>query len=155
VQIEREGLGERREVVNRQNGLLREDAHHGQRCAILDRQTAEEPFTNANQIRQAIGEVENAAILAQLFNVRSSLFRLQASALTNVDPEGEHGGGIGQTVSELVVRRQDPRRRRPDRQGPGWTLRPLDWQKEGGARLFRAAPDDVDGLDSGDDTLLE
>lgn len=124
--------------------------------AIRDRQAAEEPFTNATQIRQAIGEVENAAILAQLFNVHSSLFRVQASAMTNVDPEGERGGGIGQTVSELVVRRRDPRRRRPDRPGPGWTLRPLDWQKEGGARLFRAAPDGVEsGLDAGDDALFE
>jgi hypothetical protein len=92
------------------------------------------------------GGLDNAPAKNGLFGVQSSLYRLEASALTNVDPEASDGGGIGQTVSALVFRQQSAR---PTNRGaapavgasgkplPNWTLRPLDWQKEGGARLFR------------------
>lgn len=103
---------------------------------VLARQQEEEPFINAGQIRQALGGIEDAGKIAGLFTIRSSLFQLQASALANVDPQ-TLTGGIGQTLSVLVVRRRDPRRRRQDSDLPGWTSRPLDWQKEGGARLIQ------------------
>jgi hypothetical protein len=95
--------------------------------------------------------VDNAGAKKQLFGANSSLYRLEASALTNIDPEDPTGGGIGQTLSTLVWRYID-HRPRPDgpqmgpdgRPLPNWTLRPLDWQKEGGARLFRNVPGDED-----------
>lgn len=84
----------------------------------------------------------------QLLGVDSNFYRLEASVLTNVDPENPSSGGIGQTLSELVERRpfvgrggrnlgsalQGGGGSAPDQ--PLWTLRTLDWQKEGGARLF-------------------
>jgi hypothetical protein len=98
-----------------------------------------------------------------LFDVRSKMFRLEASGVTNLDPNSPDPTGIGQTLSVLVIRQQGA----PTRPGqhttfagasaqgqgqqgvgpngqplPSWTLRPLDWQKEGGARLFRAGESD-------------
>lgn len=120
---------------------------------ILAKQVEEEPFTNAGAIKGALGSIEDANVIAQLFNVRSSLFRLQASALTNVDPSDPESGGIGQTLSVLVARRVDPRRKPIDREGPGWTLRPLDWQIEGGARLLLhpEVDDSRENLDANDE----
>jgi hypothetical protein len=66
-----------------------------------------------------------------------------------VDPTNPTSGGIGQTLSVLVSRQQDNRPRPGGPQVgpsgkpiPNWTLRPLDLQKEGGARLFRSVPSD-------------
>jgi len=75
-----------------------------------------------------------------------------------VDPTNPQSGGIGQTLSTLVYRGtggQLPAGAQPKigangQPIPNWTLRPLDWQKEGGARLFRATPTD-DGQPGGSD----
>jgi type II secretory pathway component PulK len=106
--------------------------------AIMERQQGDEPFQSAGEVRTLLNEYsfEHADVVAGLFDVRSRLFRLRASAVTNIDPEGEPSGGIGQTVSALVLRQVDPRRRPVQGEGPGWTFRLLDWQKEGGARLL-------------------
>jgi general secretion pathway protein K len=104
---------------------------------IVDRQMQEEPFTNVGEIAPLLGDVENANVIRGLFTVNSRLFRLEASAITNANPTALRRGGIGQTLSVLVYRIPDLRRRQEGE--PGWTLRPLDWQKEGGARLFRGA----------------
>jgi type II secretory pathway component PulK len=114
----------------------------------LARQQEEEPFVNAGQIREVLSGVEDAGILASLFTMRSSLFQLQASALANVDPQ-TLDGGIGQTLSVLVVRRRDLKHQQPDSNLPGWTSRALDWQKEGGARLIQrpTGEDDEDTFD--------
>jgi len=105
----------------------------------------------AKDLLGMIKDVDNAGAKKQLFGANSSLYRLEASALTNIDPEDPTGGGIGQTLSALVWRYVD---HRPRPEGPrigangqpipNWTLRPLDWQKEGGARLFRSDPADED-----------
>lgn len=120
---------------------------------IVERQRdIENPFRSAGDLSAFTQGLDNANIKNTLFDVKSRLFRLEASALANVDPEDPDGGGIGQTVSALVTRQQSTR---PTNRGnqpqavgadgqplPNWTLRPLDWQKEGGARLFRTLPDE-------------
>jgi type II secretory pathway component PulK len=120
-------------------------------AAILERQQSEEPFKNAGEVKSILEQegVEDAGIVGGLFDVRSNMFRLRASALTNVDPEGEFAGGIGQTLSELVFRQAG---RCPSGQTPPcWTLKPLDWQKEGGARLLEYAPDEFGEPGSGEE----
>jgi type II secretory pathway component PulK len=113
-------------IINDGNGVAQ----------ILDRQQSDDPFKNAADLSSVLdGQgVADATMLTSLFGVSSNLFRLRASALTNADPEGEQPGGIGQTLSELVWRRS--RACRTDEQPPCWTLKPLDWQKEGGAPLL-------------------
>jgi type II secretory pathway component PulK len=103
---------------------------------ILERQQSDDPFKNAADLSAVLDQqgVADATFVGQLFGVSSNLFRLRASALTNADPEGEQPGGIGQTLSELVWRQSGPCR--ADEQPPCWTLKPLDWQKEGGAPLL-------------------
>jgi hypothetical protein len=72
-----------------------------------------------------------------------------ASALVNPDPTTGLGG-IGRTASMLV--RRVPAVRRNDASTAGrWTLTRLDWQKEGGARLFLADHGLVPGM--GEDEL--
>jgi general secretion pathway protein K len=116
---------------------------------IMERQRdIERPYKNSGEI--PVQNVDNGGIKRQLFAVRSRLFRLEASALTNVDPMHPTGGGIGQTLSALVARTQGgqtppggPQIGPSGKPLPNWTLRPLDWQKEGGARLFRRdSPED-------------
>jgi general secretion pathway protein K len=116
--------------------------------AIIQRQMdVEQPFRTTGDINGVIKDVKNVDIKRRLFGVRSRLFRLEASALTNVDPNNPTSGGIGQTLSVLVSRTQgsQPRSGAAPQVGangqpvPSWTLRPLDWQKEGGARLFRTS----------------
>ena len=111
---------------------------------VLDRQQQEQPFTNGGEINAVLPDVEYQSALRSLFTVNSRLFRLEASALTNVDPADPDSGGIGQTVSELVYRRPAVGQPRDNSQGPRWTLQPLDWQKEGGARLFWQTGADAD-----------
>lgn len=120
---------------------------------VVERQRdIENPFRSSGDLSGLLQGVDNANIKTTLFDVRSRLYRLEASALTNVDPEDPEGGGIGQTVSALVARQTSTK---PTNRGneapavgangqplPNWTLRPLDWQKEGGARLFRSQPDE-------------
>jgi general secretion pathway protein K len=110
---------------------------------ILERQRdIERPFKNTGEI--PLQNLDNGGVKRQLFAVRSRLYRLEASALTNVDPQHSGGSGIGQTLSALVARTQGgrtppggPQVGPSGKPLPNWTLRPLDWQKEGGARLFR------------------
>ena len=118
---------------------------------IVERQRdPDQPFRASGDLNGVIGEVENANIKTQLFGTKSSLYRIEASALSNIDPDHPDSGGIGQTISMLVAR-QISTKPRPNTSGqqqvgadgkplPNWTLRPLDWQKEGGARLFRPVP---------------
>jgi len=121
-------------------------------AAILDRQRSDDPFKNRSEVSSLLQEqgVEDASIVAGLFDVRSNLFRLRASSLTNADPEGEIPGGIGQTLSVLESRRSGPCR--PGEERPCWTLKPLDWQKEGGAPLLEQPPNAFGEADS-EDTL--
>ncbi len=108
------------------------------------------PFKNTGDLGNIINNGQNANLKRGLFGVQSKLFRLEASALTNVDPNNPEAGGIGQTLSTLVYRGQSTLANPNAQTGangkpiPNWTLRPLDWQKEGGARLFRATPTDDD-----------
>jgi len=127
---------------------------------IVQRQTdPDQVFHNSAEISSVISSnVDNAAQKRSLFGVTSKLYQLEASALTNIDPSNPTTGGIGQTLSSLVYRYQDPRPRPGGPQTgangqpiPNWTLRPLDWQKEGGARLFRSAPSEETTPGSSDD----
>jgi hypothetical protein len=128
---------------------------------ILERQQdVEQPFRSSGELSAILQGLDNASTKGLLFDVRSRLYRLEASALANIDPEQPESGGIGQTISALVARQTGPAR--PGALGtgavraggtqsgkplPNWTLRPLDWQKEGGARLFRTQPGDADAAD--------
>lgn len=107
---------------------------------ILSRRGEDPPFQSTSEIRtvlrESVEDPRQAAILGNIFDTRSSLFRLRASAIANAGPDGS---GVGQTLSMLVCRRVSPAHRRPDQGGPGWTFVPIDWQKEGGARLFESA----------------
>ncbi|MEO8603628.1 MAG: hypothetical protein ABI629_13730 [bacterium] len=131
---------------------------------IVERQQdPDNPIKSSGEVTGLMGGVENANIKGTLFDVRSRLYRLEASAITNYDPENPRGSGIGQTISALVARQTGPAPRTGTSTStgggtvatggqqavgangkplPNWTLRPLDWQKEGGARLFRAQPNE-------------
>lgn len=128
---------------------------------IVERQWDEERvFRNKAAIREVLVDMDPdvQGMISQVFDVRSSVYRLVASALTNTDPTGLTPGGIGQTISVLVQRRSrhlgsgrmrfgrwvggGAQGNDPGEQEIIWTFRLLDWQKEGGARLFRSAPGD-------------
>lgn len=124
---------------------------------VQRQQDIEQPFRSSGDLTAMLQGLDNANIKGTLFDVRSRLYRLEASALANVDPEQPDAGGIGQTVSALVARQTGPLRPGAQATGavrtggtqsgkplPNWTLRPLDWQKEGGARLFRTQPGNED-----------
>lgn len=122
-------------------------------------QDIENPFRSAGEVKTALGGVENANIKGLVFDTKSSLYRLEASALSNVDPEDPNSGGIGQTLTVLVSRQRSnkpppggPRTGADGQILPNWTLRPLDWQKEGGARLFRPAETDDSNLPGNPDS---
>jgi type II secretory pathway component PulK len=120
---------------------------------ILERQQdPDAPFQNTGEIMALMGNLDQdrRAVMGQIFDVRSTYFRLQASALTNTDPSGEGASGIGQTLTALVrrTRARIPGGGMSQNQDIRWTFRLMDWQKEGGARLFRQRP--ADGPD-GDD----
>lgn len=83
--------------------------------------------------------------LNTLFNTATSqFFLIKASAIINPNPlTGK--GGIGRTVSVLV--RRDPKPGVGQNAPPGtarWVLTRTDWQKEGGAVLFREDLDQDD-----------
>jgi len=119
--------------------------------AIHERQCdPDQPFKSTGEIRGSLGGDQNASARASAFTVQSKLYRLEASGVTNVDPSDPSGAGIGQTLSSLVARHQGlsvnrsgqaPQVGENGKPIPNWTLRPMDWQKEGGARLFRNAAD--------------
>jgi hypothetical protein len=95
-----------------------------------------EPIENIRSIPLSAAGQDRGAI-QRLLTVRSSLFRIEASAVVNLDPERpEDFGGVAQTLSLLVHRNRDRRLDIPNENTIGWTLRAVDWQKEGGARLF-------------------
>ncbi len=137
---------------------------------IVERQRdIENPIKSTGEVTGLLSGVDNAQIKATLFGVNSRLFRLESSALTNVDPDNPLSGGIGQTLSALVARqvgvakpqqnlgaglRGSPQPQAVGANGkplPNWTLRPLDWQKEGGARLFHPAPGEEDETPGSDE----
>jgi hypothetical protein len=124
-------------------------APNDQVAQIVDRR-GEEPYRR-NEIGSVVSGVENAAAKRGLLTATSSLFRVQASAVVNFDPESPGDfGGVAQTLSVTVRRRPDPKRAIPDQNIPGWTLRAIDWQKEGGARLFQDSEADEDEEDEED-----
>ncbi len=102
---------------------------------ILERQLDPEDPIKQVDVRTLLSGLENSQAIVGTFVVKSSLYRLEASAITNPDPENPTRGGVGKTLSVLIFREC------PEKDGDGncerWTLKPLDWQKEGGARLFR------------------
>jgi general secretion pathway protein K len=121
---------------------------------ILERR-AEEPYRR-NEIGQVVSGAENAAAKRGLLGSTSNLFRVQASAVVNFDPESPGDfGGVAQTLSVVVRRRPDPKRAIPDQNVPGWTLRAIDWQKEGGARLFQGSEADEEDEDEDDEDADE
>jgi type II secretory pathway component PulK len=119
--------------------------------AIVERQCdPDQPFKSTGEIKAVLGAIDNLGPKASAFTVQSKLYRLEASGVTNVDPSDPSGVGIGQTLSSLVARHQGlsvnrsgqaPQVGQNGKPIPNWTLRPMDWQKEGGARLFRNAAD--------------
>ena len=101
---------------------------------ILERRVDPDNPIKRADIRPLMSRLNNAQILTSIFVANSSLYRLEASAISNPDPENPRSGGVGKTLSVVVFRRCD------EQQGgkcERWTTLPLDWQKEGGARLFR------------------
>ena len=122
---------------------------------IIARQVdIEQPFRSTGDINSVIQGLDNVDLKRRLFGVRSRLYRLEASALTNVDPLVPDSGWIGQRLSVLVSRQQGARLPASQQPAvgpsgnplPNWTLRPLDWQKEGGARLFRSTSEEEENL---------
>ena len=78
-----------------------------------------------------------------MLGVRSAYFLIRASAIVNANPVTGRGG-IRRSASLLVRRDPKPGVLANAPAGtPRWTLTRLDWQKEGGAVLFRSevAPD--------------
>ena len=71
----------------------------------------DQPFRNAGDINTVIQGVDHVDLKRRLFDVRSRLYRLEASAQANIDPTDPTSGGIGQTLSVLVSRQQDARAR--------------------------------------------
>jgi hypothetical protein len=102
---------------------------------ILERQLDPEDPIKQVDVRTLLGGVENAQAVTSAFVVNSSLYRLEASAITNPNPDNPQQSGIGKTLSVLVYRKCEERT--ADGNCDIWTSKPLDWQKEGGARLFR------------------
>jgi hypothetical protein len=103
---------------------------------------------------QAVGGLDTQdpefARVRQMARVTSRVYRVMASALVNPDPTTGLGG-IGRTASMLVRRVPAPVRRSDSNTAGRWTLTRLDWQKEGGARLFLADHGLVPG--AGEDEL--
>jgi type II secretory pathway component PulK len=88
----------------------------------------------------------------RMVQTRSYMFRVTASALVNPDPTTGLGG-IGRTASMLV--RRVPRAGRQSGEGNAghWTLTRVDWQKEGGAKLFVENESQGDAFGVGEDEL--
>lgn len=101
---------------------------------ILDRQLDPDNPIKDVDVAGLLSGIEGARTIASLFVTHSSLYRLEASAITNPNPDNPTSSGIGKTLSVLVFREC------VEENGgtcERWTSRPLDWQKESGARLFR------------------
>jgi type II secretory pathway component PulK len=124
-------------VLNTENNCA--DLEEAQQIYDQARDTG---FQNRGDLNAIIGGLPHGNVIGRLLGVTSSLYRLESSAIANYDPDHPDGGGIGQTVSVLVRRTPDPKHPQPETGTPGWTLRAIDWQKEGGARLFWEQPPD-------------
>lgn len=142
----------------------------------------EAAYEDMGQVKAIVSSLDTsvrAAIENGILSVNSKCFRLEASALTNVDPtsqlEGAEGAdgelidaprpvptGIGQTLNELVCRtkklnsnqgggRSTTNQNQNQGQQFVWTFKRLDWQKEAGARLFREPVHDPLDLDDESD----
>jgi len=119
---------------------------------ILARQGPDgEAIQNPGELTSLLNGVKNPGAKKQLVGITSNLWRLEASGVANYDPE-RPDSGIGQTLSVLVSRKPDNQHRNPETGQPGWTLRAVDWQKEGGARLFWEQPQESDEQDSEEPT---
>lgn len=122
---------------------------------ILERQRdPDAPFQSPADIAAVMANLDEdrRAAMSQIFVTNSNYFRLQASALTNTDPTGDGTSGIGQTLTALVRRTHVPSPRggirQSDTEDIRWTFRLMDWQREGGARLFRQRS--LNGFDEDD-----
>lgn len=111
-------------------------------------QRLEAPLQQADWL-QLIAGLDNQDPLSRhvrrMVQTRSYMFRVISSALVNPDPTTGLGG-IGRTASMLV--RRVPRGGRQAGEGNAgrWTLTRLDWQKEGGAKLFVEDHGDASGV---------
>jgi type II secretory pathway component PulK len=114
---------------------------------ILERQLdPENPIKTQADIQSLMPQDDHKGQRARVFVSTSNIFALEASAVTSfaTAEEGEvNGGGIGKTLSEVVYRNCD---KGEAGKCQHWTLKPIDWQKEGGARLFRE-PDRLSELE--------
>jgi hypothetical protein len=122
------------------SGIISHDT--GEQCTasqevleILARQGDPENPIRQAEVQGLFSSLEyGSAAIASLFTTNSSVYRIEASAITNPNPDNPNQGGVGKTLSVVV------RRKCVEETPEGclvWTLTPLDWQKEGGARLFR------------------
>jgi len=95
-----------------------------------------------------MGQDPSNSYVVNMLGVTSNFFLIRASAIVNVNPlTGK--GGISRSASMLVYRRQVPcNPPKSPRTAPCWTLTQLDWQKEGGAVLFRQGSDQDPGMNS-------
>ncbi len=114
-------------------------------------QRLEAPLQQADWIQLIAGlDTQDPAFMhvRRMVQTRSYMFRVTASALVNPDPTTGLGG-IGRTASMLV--RRVPRAARQGAEGNAgrWTLTRMDWQKEGGAKLF--VQNEGEALDAGED----
>jgi len=109
---------------------------------ILTRQLDPENPIRQAEVQGLLSSVTHGAVIASVFGTNSSLYRIEASAITNPNPDNPTHGGVGKTLSVVIYR--ECAEETPE----GcllWTSKPLDWQKEGGARLFRE-PNRFSGL---------
>lgn len=94
-----------------------------------------------------------------MLGTRSAFFLVRASAIVNPNPVTGRGG-VRRTASMLVQRTLAPGRPggplvpgagggAPAGAAPRWTVRQLDWQKEGGAALFTERGEDDPTLADG------
>lgn len=101
---------------------------------ILQRQMDPENPIRRADVRGLMPPDDQVQARTGLFVTNSRIYRLEASAITNFDADSDAQGGIGKTLSEVVFRNCEESEAGRCRR---WTLKPIDWQKEGGARLFR------------------
>jgi len=101
---------------------------------IIERQLDPDSPIRRADIRALMPPDDNVQARTNLFVTKSDIYALEASAVTSFgDDEEGPVSGISRTLSEVVHRRCDE----PEADKClHWTFKPIDWQKEGGARLF-------------------
>jgi type II secretory pathway component PulK len=108
-------------------------------------QRMEAPLQQADLGQQLAGIDTNDPEFGRVTSMmwtRSYMFRVVASAVVNPDPVTGLGG-ISRTASMLVRRVPAPAQRGAGGTAGRWTLTRLDWQKEGGAKLFVEADSEL------------